>query len=765
MDTRKAIATVLAALLPLAVLVPFFGPAFWPSTPSAAPTPPSAATATRLALEPDVIVIGNSLAYRGIDEAQLEEALGLADDRLLVLHYYDTAAPTWYAVLQHHVFGPGHRPKLVVVANSLRQILSVEVPGTTARRELEGIVGSGDPVLSDKVFGAKSSRWDRLRAERSAVRQHVLNGAMGLATLPFVTSAPPPPTGEDAPPIGTGWLGLASYEANRALDVVFQTEGATDQALQVRQSVPVVSVEGPAAVEKGPVSPDRSLVPDLVALARANGANIVFARIPASPSGRAKHPEPPQAVEWEAVRLLNELGAGWLGLGHVELGEDAYVDGEHMNVEGRRTYTAALAEGLQALDALGDGPMPPAPLPFSPPASIARTGTPPAACDPGLTDDALSALGLGGISPCDGPAHADAFPLKGRGEEPVTAHWVYPGTEATFAFAPPPEEVGVETAVQVLLLDLGAGTAPPVVEANGAPVALERDGWLWRGTSGAFAAPSAWGVTVRSPADGRYLLLRSVVVTRGGSDAVLAGAPSNGTVRIRLAGARGTEGEFEAKPPATIGSAPRATGRWQWAIDLPGYDAVSTARLVAMRTRETGDKGSAAAAMASCSPVELVQRNGRAVRGDPTARAGTPRAQGFRHGDGKLEFEARNAEGMTVRLAPNHRCKTYRWLYPDDWIVLRPLALGAVLQPLRSVDLVGQVFARTPTGTVRVEVLGPGGAVHLAADVPLADLGEGVSLPLAVEVPPRPEGVEVRLSSAKDAPFVLFTQVALTSER
>ncbi|MGC6494185.1 MAG: hypothetical protein ACON5B_15225, partial [Myxococcota bacterium] len=132
------------------------------------------------ASEAEVLVLGSSLANRGIDEDVLADALGLREEQVLVLQLPHASVAHHYAVLKNRVFAEGHRPRVVVVAAAMNAMLHHEL--LTFQPNLDRLVdqmGPDEPVLGARVFGLSSPtqlQWMVARERAGAWRASILEG-------------------------------------------------------------------------------------------------------------------------------------------------------------------------------------------------------------------------------------------------------------------------------------------------------------------------------------------------------------------------------------------------------------------------------------------------------------------------------------------------------------------------------------------------------------------------------------------------------------
>ncbi len=439
--------------------------------------------------EPDVVILGNSLAYEGIDTGALGRALGGRTVQHLTV--FASPPPTWYAVLKNRVLAGGHHPGLVVVVGTPSFFMQTTVDSAMQVEGLAQQVGPDEPVIAAKTEGRAVGRVpDRVRLRTAALRDSLIEAGR-LSVL------------------ASGGL---TYEAARttareASAAVFDAEGAVDPALR-RRVVPIVEV-GRHRQQRTSVALPDTYLPDLVDLAHQLGSQIVFVRAPQPPSSQARaqrHPEWIRAM----VGYFNEVGAGWIDLTDLGLPESSFKDASHVNKRGRAVFTTALAERLSELGAMGEGPLAKATVPLVV-SSVERRGeTPPlppldptraveeAPCLYRLPAPALKSLNYGtmanhkllGGEPLTLLQDGQALQLV-RSEkaqpEGCTGTWRHVGTDLLVSPRQAPDGVAS--------LHLEARLDPAPFVAN--PAGTRRWHWLYAGTALSFHFADGGGTAAR----------------------------------------------------------------------------------------------------------------------------------------------------------------------------------------------------------------------------------------------------------------------------
>ncbi len=690
---RGVLAAALAAAGPAVVLA-----LAWRTLSEAEPWEPSERVrgfeAALDAAPPDIVVLGSSYALADTDPAALAAAMGNPELRTVVLSVPGSASAVWYATLKGRVFDRGVHPRLVLVVGNMGAMMQGAVDDSGQARLREQLP-AGDAALTAKAGMIRAD--DRLglafrqRARlRDGWREQFREGA--VAAL-----------------FGDGSL------AATAAETVFAAE-ARDGMEQRGGLLPGV---GGAAAEidlaRGNDDPVQSFLPELAALAQANGARFVVA-LPPTHSSRPAGQWLSADGEALALTWARAAAAGWVDLRDRTYPPTAFSDGRHMSREGAGTFSTELGEALLTIHAL-EGPL----RPPDPPVVVTRSGVPPALTParvandgclyrldlpalPPLAADALFLAGAPARSPlqvesggtllteapgraavvagCTGkwtlagstllasvadpaaPAPEVHLAPEARlpaGERPATS-WVYPGGGLSWAWRPEPGR-GAGT-IELKLHPAGEGAGAFFLAAGGRRERLSFDGEALVGRI--VLQEEDASVSVEAEADAPFALVASLTRTRGADVDFFVRETAPRSVALFA-----TAPSYAAPPPAAVQiplPADGATGRFL-------VDAVDEIGCLRWEVTE-GD---------TLLPSLVLRMPVPPRKGPKTFRAGD--SVYFRSSD-ESDVE-RNGRTYRLRYRAERRCGLSQWLLAGDVLTqtFDTRALRGLLGPVRALRL------------------------------------------------------------------------------
>ena len=731
---RNPLPTLLAAILPAFVLA---AAASWLLAEQERSLSPEAVLndATLAKASPGIVIVGNSKSRSDVDGGALKKALGY-DKNVSTLLVAGSSAPAWYAMLEHRVFGNGHKPELVIVYGQLSALLRSEVATAGERAGVEGQMSGESAVLAEKVLGAGASI-GRARRNATAAHDALLSGVRDVAVGLF--AAPPSPDGVMAAGAATAGPALEKMFGSNAK---FRTTGAA-------QVMPVAAAERTSHAMSASAAPvEASLVPDLIDLAEKNGARILFVRAPMPAGTRYLDTLSPE-TESAVFTLINQRKASYIDLQNTPLPGGAWRDHLHLAQPGRVVLTDALIAAMKASNILDGGVA--AARPVLLPERIARVGagptlptprfvpTPNRACGVQaglpdlafLSDDALNGAGFGKSSPltvtdaAGGPltprspakdlgaacigewqhrkfgavvaprvAGGDGLGIALTEATSVTDHrgnpvwWVYPGTATEWAYAEP----WGEPTLTVRITARAAKGAGATLRVGDTEVPLQAAGRVLTATLERPAIPGPWAVSVAADAD-TWLVIDELVL----GDQRLVGEPPVTLTPLTRQRDPGAE-----PPPVKLGAV--GSDGALTTLAVPGLAHIDDATL---RARVEFP----------CSPLQVAAESAPdtwLTEGHLTDKMlRQPSRRGFGHfGDTLLlapPGDTMPAGPYRVRLDPKRKCNTAAWLYPEEeatWKVVASsdrLRLGADLLVLDGIALLPEGDPRE-SAPVRVRV-------------------------------------------------------------
>ena len=282
----------------------------------------------------DTVLVGNSMLGEGVDEALFVEKLGLS---AVKLSQGGSASAYWYLIAKNVVLGAEPRPRRLALF--FRDHFLTDPTYRVEdryRAAIEEIAEGDEPLLEERAYLPV----EPLRAVPGVGRLEALRGREKLR-LGFERAV------RDG---AVGALGLAE-EADGALARVFAEENMRARDATARQLAAEEARD--ASLFDFNARLPKSFLPEIVALCRANGVELVLVRVKRRRDLVAGR-EPAEVVRYmDALRayLANE------GVPLIDFTNDARIEarhygvGDHLNAEaGRPLFTEMVADALRALD-------------------------------------------------------------------------------------------------------------------------------------------------------------------------------------------------------------------------------------------------------------------------------------------------------------------------------------------------------------------------------------------------------------------------------
>ncbi|MCB9698736.1 MAG: hypothetical protein H6738_18285 [Alphaproteobacteria bacterium] len=284
---------------------------------------------------PKVVVLGPSYANTDVKTDLLAARLGISRDEIVLLSVPNSVGAHWYAVLKYRLFEAGHRPALVVVVSGLQSML-LTTPLTEAsfvNLEVQ-LPEGGDPVV-DRLVGQEGALWwGRLREQRGLARNLVFDALRGVTASTL--------------------FGVDRRQARAALDAVFDDALVDMDLYQGTTNIAGGELEPQRYYSPDMLpAPDDGFVPVITELVREHGGRTVWVRPPMSPFIPQELDDVVlPGVQERTIALVDERGGDFLDMRALPMSSAMFRNEDHMNEEGSRRFSDALAVALQDLDAL-----------------------------------------------------------------------------------------------------------------------------------------------------------------------------------------------------------------------------------------------------------------------------------------------------------------------------------------------------------------------------------------------------------------------------
>ena len=289
-----------------------------------------------------VVVLGDSLAHADIHHEPFAKHLELPPRSIARMSIPGSGAPTWYAVLDNHVFGRGHRPEWVVVVAALPSLLQL-IPSSPAHRAtLHELMDDDDTLLRQRLDEGAPRWWSDLLTARVKAKQLFTRGVRGGA-VGWVFGASRPPS------VRQTRVDWGSELADRASARVFDR-----RQIDLHQSRAIVDAIDPRleALDLSDLPPVAdSWLPELLALCRAHGARLAVVKPPMAPT------MPPDGWDHTPDALRRDLralfgdDAVFMDDSRLELSPNGFRDEAHMSEGAARRYGMLVGARLARLAA------------------------------------------------------------------------------------------------------------------------------------------------------------------------------------------------------------------------------------------------------------------------------------------------------------------------------------------------------------------------------------------------------------------------------
>ncbi len=297
--------------------------------------------------KPEVLILGPSYANTDVKPELIAARLGIPREKVLLLSVPNSVGAHWYAVLKNRVYANGHEPKLVVVVSGLQSML-LNSPLTESSFVNLGVHLSDEPdaEIQKRVKRTADMHVAHLREQRGKMRESVFDALRFRPATSLVRN----PAGRR----------LTVPEVRVALARVFDDENV-DMSLH-SASMPIVEanrLDDRAYTPEMLPSPDESFIPVITDLVESHGGRTVWVRPPMSPHIPDNLDDVVLPGVQEATQELLAPRAGdFVDMRALPMTAAMFKNEDHMNEEGSRRFSEALAGSLKDLDALAPKPRP-----------------------------------------------------------------------------------------------------------------------------------------------------------------------------------------------------------------------------------------------------------------------------------------------------------------------------------------------------------------------------------------------------------------------
>ncbi|MDD2922607.1 MAG: SGNH/GDSL hydrolase family protein [Anaerolineales bacterium] len=286
--------------------------------------------------KPDVVLLGDSILYFGVDQTQLTSLL---NTETYSMGIPGSASAVWYLALKNMILESAHTPKYVVILFR-DTVLTLPSFRTTGRyfELLDDFARTREPLTTELAFVNHMSpaekiaeRYFPLYSARWEIRIR-LDGRLRYGAASALLNCPQPCADEALNSI-FGKQGVDVVALNRAVEDSQQTL-YTSAAMNFEKQI------------------DKSFLPAMIRLAQENNVALIFVRTKTLtyPEYDSEPPALRAYIQSLKEYLSRQNGAAFLDLAHDKRIERAYFsDNLHFNAEGKTAFTQILADELKAL--------------------------------------------------------------------------------------------------------------------------------------------------------------------------------------------------------------------------------------------------------------------------------------------------------------------------------------------------------------------------------------------------------------------------------
>jgi hypothetical protein len=280
----------------------------------------------------DVVVIGNSMAYSSIDPALLS---ALSGRRAALVGMANSHAVHWYLALKNVVAARTPPPRTVFVFSQDAQLLEVSARDAALR---ESLALPHEPALAARAARTCTTPRQRFAAaaRAAAVAAVPLVGVQRTSVVSDVVDWLLP---------AQVWRGRTPFEAHVEWSAIFDLG-------QLRARPDASEVGDAIDVDDFALRLSCSLVPDMLAVARDAGIQLVFVRVQNRPRP-TQGPDQPPEVKAVVDALAGAVAAGGGAFvdftGDPAVTLDMYSYGSHISDAARPAFTRHFFSTTRAL--------------------------------------------------------------------------------------------------------------------------------------------------------------------------------------------------------------------------------------------------------------------------------------------------------------------------------------------------------------------------------------------------------------------------------
>jgi hypothetical protein len=286
--------------------------------------------------KPDIVLIGDSVLYTGIEDSLFSAALGLKAYSIAVP---GSGSAVWYLIFKNVVLAAKHHPKYVVVPfrDTLLTVPSFRTTGHYFS-VVDEYAGKNEPLLLERAYLNSINPLEKIvdgyfppYSARWQLREGINRRARYAPASIF--------------------LNCDQSCADAAFAAIFDKEGMNNLVFNNRASYDAGILYARASLDFSRV--DQSFLPAMIQLAQENDVTLVFVRMKNLdyPVAESETPALRNYIRALEDYLAAQKNVRFLDLSHAaEIRAEYFeADGFHFNAEGKIAFSKILAEQLQSI--------------------------------------------------------------------------------------------------------------------------------------------------------------------------------------------------------------------------------------------------------------------------------------------------------------------------------------------------------------------------------------------------------------------------------